>query len=39
MLIGHYEMLAMTLNTLRVEPELRPPMSESGRRTCAASAA
>ena len=24
MLVGHYEMLAMTLNTLEVEPE-RPP--------------
>ena len=23
MLVGHYEMLAMTLNTLRVQPEAR----------------
>jgi AhpD family alkylhydroperoxidase len=31
MLVGHYEMLAMTLNTLRVEPD--PPAGEGGRVT------
>jgi alkylhydroperoxidase family enzyme len=30
MLIGHYEMLAMTLNSLRVQPEA-PPTKPPGR--------
>jgi hypothetical protein len=29
MLVGHYEMLAMTLNTLRVVPDL--PVKDTGR--------
>ena len=31
MLVGHYEMLAMTLNTLRVQPDLPPARQCAGR--------
>jgi NAD(P)-dependent dehydrogenase (short-subunit alcohol dehydrogenase family)/alkylhydroperoxidase family enzyme len=35
MLIGHYEMLAMTLNTLRVEPDRVRPRTRSAKKECA----